>query len=365
MIKSDTMVPYILIFCICLTITFIGEKTYKNNKLAAYICFTLSISMISIFAAIRDFNVGIDLKVYGIRLFEYSQNFDSLNEYLNLYKSEQLYQLVNYIFSHSFGNIRFFLFFMTFIQLLIIYKYSIKYNYKTVTFSLLIYLLLYFNTSLNIIRQTFAIFIIIIAFQNLKENKILKSLLLILIASYFHSSALIMITMIPIYYLSKSKNSYKKLIIILIIALSIFSGLDILLNYANHLPIFIRKYLGYIRNADTNLNVIFLIYKIIFLFFFLQGLKYCKNNKEYPIYVYFAVFDVLFYYLSSFIKYGYRLSYYFLIFYIFSIPFTQNNIENKNAKKTYTFIMIMLSIGYWILRYKIIGYDGTLPYKVF
>ena len=100
------MIPYIFVFTIAIFFTVVGQKIYKNNRVTAWALFIVSILLLSTFSAIRDFSVGTDVKKYGINFYNFSTQYNSLFEYLNVFKSEQLYHMLNYIFSHNFGNIR-------------------------------------------------------------------------------------------------------------------------------------------------------------------------------------------------------------------------------------------------------------------
>jgi uncharacterized protein with PQ loop repeat len=89
-----------------------------------------------------------------------------------------------------------------------------------------------------------------------------------------------------------------------------------------------------------------------------------SNNGKNGTLLSFAAFDTLFYSLSGFVKYGYRLSYFFLPFYIIFIPRLYNNIKDKKNKKIYLMLIIVLSLAYWYIRYVHEGYDGTVPYFI-
>ena len=273
--------------------------------------------------------MGTDLRIYGSRYFSLANSFDSLGRYLKALDIEYFYLLLTYISAKWFNSITFLLFILQLIPLMIIYKCVLKEDYRKITFALIVYLLLYFNTSLNILRQT---------------------------------SALFMFVLFPIEYFSKKEKSLQYLVIISIGLLLLFFSLNILVSFSKYLPMFIVKYLGYIKKGASNLNVKYLLFKIIFELFLLYFYKYYKKDKQCKTYLYFSIFDILFYSLSGFVAYGYRLSYYFLIYHIFFIPKIYNSIDKSKDKFLFKLGISTLLIAYWVIRYVVIGYDGTIPY---
>ncbi len=356
------MIIYGFVFLISIVFTFFGEKIYKSNKMVAYILFGLSILTLCFFAALRDISVGTDLRIYGSRYFSLANSFDSLGRYLKALDIEYFYLLLTYISAKWFNSITFLLFILQLIPLMIIYKCVLKEDYRKITFALIVYLLLYFNTSLNILRQTPAIFISLIAYKKIQNKEYFKAILYIILASMFHSSALFMFVLFPIEYFSKKEKSLQYLVIISIGLLLLFFSLNILVSFSKYLPMFIVKYLGYIKKGASNLNVKYLLFKIIFELFLLYFYKYYKKDKQCKTYLYFSIFDILFYSLSGFVAYGYRLSYYFLIYHIFFIPKIYNSIDKSKDKFLFKLGTSTLLIAYWVIRYVVIGYDGTIPY---
>lgn len=92
-----------------------------------------------------------------------------------------------------------------------IYKYS---NNKLFSASLFVLLGIYFSL-MNGVRQHAAVAITVFAWQFLFEKKIVRYMLTILIASLFHTSALIML---PVYFVCNIRFNKKLLIIMAIIA---------------------------------------------------------------------------------------------------------------------------------------------------
>jgi len=357
------MIPYFVCFFFALVFTFVGEKNYKKYKNISLCLFSVSILILTIFAGCRDYSVGTDVRLYGMVYYNIAKSFQSFSNFYHTVNAEYLYLLTTYISANFFQSAKFLLMFLELLPLVIIYRYILKDNYKNITLALLCYMLLYFNTSLNILRQTPAIFLGVCAYKKICNKQYIKALIYIFVATLFHSSSFILLILFPIKYLAEKEKNIRYIVIICLLFLVFGFTLHILLNMANILPEFITRYFGYIRRGETNLNIKFFIFKIIFEAFLLLFYKYYKNDKECNHYIFFSIIDILFYFLSYFVIYGYRLSYFFIVYHIFFIPKIYEKIDNPKDKMIFKYGIIVLMILYWIIRYVIIGYDGTIPFK--
>ena len=121
----------------------------------------------------------------------------------------------------------------------LIYKYSNNYSYSL----LLYYALGFYTNTFNNIRQSIAMSIVFISFYYLFENRnLIKYILMVLLATTFHYSALIMVLLYP---LTKNVISIKFLIKLILISFSLF-----FLAGSNILKIIITNFL-FKYNPDT------------------------------------------------------------------------------------------------------------------
>lgn len=123
---------------------------------------------------------------------------------------------------------------LTYISL---YKYS-----DNLFLGLIVYLTLFYLTSLSIIRQGLAMAIIMFSFHYIVEKKYLKYIIGCFIASMFHSSALIAMSFIPLYVLSNKKSLIP---LFLTIAVSSFSV------YKIAVMLLFTEYERYIEDLDA------------------------------------------------------------------------------------------------------------------
>src|SRR5690554_6688096 len=98
--------------------------------------------------------------------------------------------------------------------MLIIYKlYKMNFELHFIFMFYFILSLIFFN-QFNGIRQYIAVYIIIFSILCIMEKRLLISLILMIIASFFHHSAMYFVVLIPIYKLLNKKISFKFLIIL-------------------------------------------------------------------------------------------------------------------------------------------------------
>lgn len=362
------MIPYVVIFTIVIILSLIANKLYPKYKKTSYTVSAIVIIVLSIFAGLRALTVGYDISVYGKYIFERAATYSSLTSYISTFqKNEVLYYILNFIVSRFSDNIHVFLFvhqfIIAFIIHLIAYREKKKHN-TNLALTIFCYLMFWFNSSLNIIRQSLAIIIILYSFKFIEEKKYLKYYLFLAVAFFFHKSSILMIFLPLMHHIYNKKNSFIHICITSFLLIASFFFLDeIFFALARFLPM-LENYDKYVVLGFTNLRTRYLIFKIIMLLAILFT-YFCTNNKEKNnSLVAFAAFDVVFYSFSGFVKFGYRISYFFLPFYIIFIPRIIANIQTKKYRLLYLTVIILLSIAYWVVRYVIEGYDVTIPYLI-
>lgn len=362
------MAMYFVVFAIVLFFSYIASIQYKKENKSYKFFIFLSILTLSLFAALRHYSVGKDIEVYALSDFMSVKNQKSIVSVFTSFGSERLYYLFDYVISKLFGNFRFFLFFHQFIISLLVYKIALseknKGNFLLYIFS---YLLLTYNLTFNIIRQSLSIFIVLYSYKYLESRENIKYVIGVIIASMFHTSALICLLFPFIRIVSSWKHKYFYIIVTSTVIIISYYYLNSILNFVGNNFSAFRHYSHYIDIFDkTNLSKLYLYTKIFMMMFFLFFSSYvCKidrKNKNNSFLIYMCILDVVLFYACAFVKYGYRFSYYFYAFNIYFIPRLYNTIQNKFNKKVYILLVVVILITHWVIRNVIVGYDSTVPY---
>lgn len=219
----------------------------------------------------------------------------------------------------------------------------------------------YYAYSFNIIRQMLAIAITLYGINYIKEKKFLKYLVLILVASLFHSTALIMI---PVYFLLKLKNNRNNNFILLFIC-AILPFL-----YNTIFTFIVTNFEQYSAYATINeytytkpgmgTYVIGIVNLVLFIIFAINRNKLCELENTNDIYLKMLSYSLLFTALSFVNSIAVRGGYYLSIYLIYLLP----NIGTclfKRTNKSFEILVILFFILYYCIH--IISFNEMLPYN--
>lgn len=365
------MIIYFIVFILSFGMALFAEKFYISKNKTLFIFFSfMAILIPSIMAGMRGINVGTDTKYYISNVFSLVQNCNSLLEaikliYLNL-NIEPLYTFINYSCFKIFGNnIHTLYFLLEFIMLFFIYMACIDNKNDKNKFSLmyLVFLLLFFNKSLNNCRQSIAIAISLYSLKFVINKKFFKYILFCLMAMCFHVSAAITIVIYPLFnYLNGKNKNFKKNLILLVSIICLCFYQEILLFLINDLGILDQKYLFYVVGGSGNILMLEFVFMLLIGLFLVFNRKRLKIKNENYLMLYFIGFII--YCIGFFSNYAWRLGYFFYYTIIFLLP----NIECKlvlNSKKiSINVIIIILLFMYSYKYYDINLFDETVPYYI-
>ena len=341
-------------------------------------------------AGFRNLSIGTDVMNYVQPMYlsaNVSKNFFSylqvpiLHDYMFVPIStfEVGYTALVFICTKIFGNI-FSVLFLT--QVLIIggvlaglWKFREKIS---VWIGMLIYYLIFYNISLNMVRQSIAMSIIIFAFPYLYNKEYIKYIILIVIAVLFHKTAIIGLIIMAIYFiytsdnnmecikdwkgalLSYNKNNFRFIIMTLISFCIVFIPqlLKITLKVLG-----VSSYAdGYINgNASFSLNQIIMRIPLLLIFFICY--RKISNNKLKLFFFSMIVCDLASSQLASTSTFASRISLYFMIFYVYIIPYCLNQ-ESIYIKNILILFLIMYLLVYWYYNFVYLGYNETIPYVI-
>lgn len=373
----NSMMIYTILFLLILFFTIILKtKEEKNKKFYIIVTFGL----MTIIAMLRKYTIGIDLQYLYYPTFKKIVFVD----WPNLMSAESLeagYLIFNKLLATISHDPQILIATTSLITIPIngwfIYKYS-----NNVKISTALYVLLnIFFMSMNIVRQEIAVSIILIAFHYWLQNKKWHSWFLILLASSFHSSAIIMG---PIFFLygHKFKKSYiyitsGMMIILLFIykyLLNIYSVVSTALKLSNN-----KDYASYLNSdmfgvGNINLNSISSVILVVAIFaiacYYLVFLNKTKDKSKLDL-QYFYLFMTAIYMLVEVISLKMviiaRLSYYFIPFTIlvFSESISMSSIS-FNKKIILLVLFTFVSTRFLYIYFNLAdSLYGVMPYHFF
>lgn len=365
------MMIYIIVFLLtCLFCVFV-QKCDNPKKKFVFSAFAVLIP--SLLAGLRATNIGTDVNIYASRLFDFACN-NSFVEFIRYSETELGYSLLVYVVSIFSKSVNVLLFFNAFIIILFFYLFAYNKRDKvSLWLSMLVFLLVIYNSSLNLMRQMISISIITYSLTKIENKKYISTIILFIIALLFHNSCIFALPIYPIFIIfynqKLSKNTKKTIIIGTFLFLLIFSlGYKhiayFLANVINILP---DKYYNYltIYSQDFNINFFELLYKLFFGITFV--ITYLKNKETFsdriPYFLLFII-DFLIFPVSFSIKNADRLGYYYLYPAILLIvPSIKEFFKmNKYFKNISLIGIVIILFIYWYRIYVVLGFSETYPY---
>jgi len=332
----------------------------------------LIISQFILFHGLRHYSVGVDSVRYYQRFLQ-AANIDSFKEIFSLHRFEPLYTLLEGTIGIFTDNYTIFFLgtsLLIFIPVgIFIYKYSNNYF-----MSIFLFIVLgYFDFSMNVVRQSIAMSISLIGYKYAKEKKFLKFLLIVLIASLFHYSAVVIF---PIYFLTnlKPRREYIYSIGILLVALTAFNN-----QIAQFIHSFYYKYVvtTYVPDHDITGSIgmtgIFMLAIIILGYLIQNPLSRNVDQKSRGLF-YIIVTSFLLHSLSTYSYMFKRLSMYYLIYMIIYIPEILDSkcavsspvdIEKVRVYQRIFYYGLILSFSAYYILLIIDDPNGILPYLTF
>lgn len=374
------MIIYIVCFIFSLIFSYGYEKSNIKLLMAISLFFPVAI------AAFRADIIGTDVQVYARQLYNIAINSKNFDEFLNMkwyaiwrFKEVSEFELGYTILVYLSAKLKSFAFLLGCTQFLTIFplylslnRYKNRYKY-IVTIGLSIYYLLFFNMSLNMMRQWIAMTMIMLAYVYLKDSKYVQSTIIFIIAVLFHRTAIIGLGVLITYVLLRKnkreiflKFSTKRYNLNIVIFITIITLL-ITTVLSNSFRMMLTNLLGlndystYV-NGTVAISINQIYTDIPVLLLFLMIWKRRKNIEDYTFLTFCVFSNIVLSQLSSVMAYSSRIVLYISVFKMLIVPIYLNNLQGR-LKKIITLILILLLYSiYWYYTYVIKGTDATVPY---
>ncbi len=377
---------YLLVFFSSTLIMGVTENKHKSIRVAGMI---LATSLPILLATLRADSVGIDVMTYMKPLYLCSERSESISAFLYNMKQDPAlqyldygYAFIGYFASKLFGGL-WGIFFVNALLCYIpvlqgirqirIYQKNNQTTTRPIPYwaSMFVYYCLFYNNSLNQVRQLITCALLFYAFTVILNRKYFKAILPFLLSCTIHVASIIFVYVVIIYLIVKSKNSVLKaitvaaLFVFLVFSIQIFYAL---MNVLNRFGLVGDKYQNEIFDVnygERNLNLSWLF--ICLCTIVINGIYYYKNRKEVLSGFLFFMslsFLSLFNISSYFSSFG-RLQLYFMIYSVVSLPLTFDMLKGliKERKLISDLTCIAVPLVYWIVAVYLLDYTGSLSYQ--
>lgn len=345
------MIPYYILIIAPLIIYLLGlYKGKKYDKACISIFFILFLILLSL----RSDLIGVDLANY--RFYFNRMSILSFIEVIRYsIKGEFLFFLLVKIILLLFkNNFQIFLMIVALLSIVPIFKmYYQKSNNAILTIALFI-TVAPFSLFFSGLRQAIALGISVFAFRFVENKKFVKYLFLVLIAYFFHRSA---IFCLPIYFLYHSKITKKWLYFIVPLMLTIFIFNEQIFTF---LLSFNFLYEGRIVSTGAYSILILLVLFSIYCFVFPSKLEITNEFIGLRNILLFSVIIQMFAPLHSTVM---RINYYYLLYIPILIPKVKELCDRKNKRflDMSIFLMSIFFISYFFYS----AYTGVDILRIF
>lgn len=366
---------YITIFLFSFLFYFIGERCRDKTKVISIL---IAIIIPAFFAGARSTLVGSDTNGYGVFLF--NSSLTSKNGFLKLYETifagtdpiEPGYVLIQYIVTRFTENIFWGLFVVSFLTWLFFYlatKILSKKINISIPFTMFLFLIFFYNESLNLMRQSLAAGVMLYAFSLFVINKKVKAIVFAFIGILFHRMSALMIVLWVLYYIIElMKTNTKKLYFyISVIGLVILLGIQPITAFIVDKGIASSHYLGYVESGYIAINYGGLLVRLPLAYLLVKRYnKYFKGNHILEVFITMFILECILINAVNLSPWAYRLYGYFLYTKIFLMSINTSNINTVSKNSMRISIYRLLLIGYalvWWFYYTVyLGVNETLPY---
>jgi len=365
------MLVYFLLISLSVIGIYFSDLIRSKSKIASIVIDFIVLMALSIIAGCRDVTIGTDTSFYAYGSYVWGYFSESFSQYMDLSQNEFLYLLTNYIAAKTnlgFSGALFLQQFFTLLLALIFVRQLSNGRYSWLLFAC--YLLVSYNLSLNIIRQSMAIVYIYILLPLLKNKQYKKYLLLSLLSFFIHKSAVVgAFVFFYIYYINDIEDISKqrKAVIFSVIAsIGVFIIFNLLVNVISMIES-VSRYSAYGEgnafSARISKNDLLFSFALWMIYVVLWFCKMCDKKMVFPL-VCLGYVDVLCECLGLYSKFAPRIGLYFVVYIAVGVPLSLKESRlNNNSKNLLCCLYTVALLFFWYYKIGVIRNHNTAPYS--
>lgn len=343
-----TVVILVSIFCILLTY-FESIKKLKHGMLIGFCGVTI------LYCIHYDF--GTDYMTYYhefLRVESFHYKFYEIFDLDNWRNGEFGWGLMQWLCAVITGKNGFFLlvFVNSILENIIIYRFIRKYSSPLQwPFAVFVYLFTsnFYLLGFSMMRQWLAMCLIIYAFDYIVKKRVLISLAIIFIASTIHHTASILFPIAFLSYLPLKYAKYYSITFLVVFMLLMFIGdflnsiLAIFMTQSDTIEHYITNYNGFEANKGFGIGFIINLLPFVLSVLFLFKSRNAKNTNNKMLIILSCIGTMVIPFSQSLAMVN-RMSLYFTLFSIATIPIIYSTIPNRLLRQVLTAIFIFMQI---------------------
>lgn len=383
------MWPYVVYFSLSCLFTGAAGRCKRKKKIYAALVFSvLALLLPCLLAAFRDNTVGSDVLVYGDAFYEYSLKM-GFWDFVTSRNEEYLFMLLVYLCSHTVETKPFYYFVIQAFVVVPVYAALQKDEANRYAwFGMLVYYLLFYAYTLNLMRQSIAVALLFWGFKFVRGKKPVKYLILVGICMLFHTTAIVGIVVYPIYVLTcpeaefrvrkvtvkthrnlaaeKFIRKYNSVISWIIIAATVLvlTQYDriVLILYKLDPESWAHFYQGIFLSSLGIIWIYVILVAPVFIMYLINRKYYNKADKDIqPLFV-MSLMAVILFQSATISAETYRVS---LYLHLFIIPFTMKLLRYKrrlSKRLGWMALIAVCLIMFWCYFFAYEGWNSVYPY---
>lgn len=355
---------YIFVYVILTYFFFVSTR--KNIKMSKG-SFMAILTILALIVGLGDMLGGYDRYIYselfdrGADIYNNGQRYFIDDNPIMGYKSEYLYVVWNYIVAHVTSNRYIFILLTTLCVYILLYLSFSNYidNYP---FFLILFMGFWFFFTFTYLRQVMAASVAWLGYRYVADRKLLKFLLVAIVAYFFHNSAIVFLSL---YFLNRKRPSRQLIIFIMIICMILgLLGIPSVFYGAYGDTIDQARVRGYDKEAYT-FRYEYIVEAWFFLYIILYNYhRFSKDrltNVMLTASFLFCAFLLLYIRNSN----GGRLSWYFILgpLTLLCNLISSNMISSREVKRLISLVYIVTTLLF--IRFIYSWSDMISPYKSF
>lgn len=375
------MLIYLFGFFLSITI-FASIQKQPNRSYTFIIGSIIAILIPCLIAGFRSPAVGTDTAGYPLGLYNSALQSDSLSTYfaqrftvfgwdIKTPKSyEPGFSLLIFFVTRIFRSYAAVLFTIQLMTIVPIYVALLMLKDRlSIWQGMSIYYFLFFNSSLNTMRQWIAMAFLLLAFSYLLLNRQVRSILFVTFSCLFHFTAVIGFLIIVLYHYSigGSWGQTAKVILLFISGIAFLFGIQLFSNLLSRIGL--SNYAGYLSGEVRLMPNQLILRAPLVVLFGLCWKQFLASNKAAPFFLAMMLLDVASSQLLSLElsnvggSMNSRITMYFSEYLIISLPLIYQSIRDKRLKVIFILAVFAYLIIFWIYTFAYAGYNSTIPYE--
>lgn len=336
-----------------------------GNKFNKILIFS-AVAILTLLAAFRDQIIGTDTGGYMLFSFQKAEEVKDWNGFISYHVNSA--QEVGFRFLvlicaklfHSFSGALFGVA-LVINGGVIIGLYRVR-KHIPLSFAVLAYCFLFYQETYNLMRQWMAMAIIIFGIAYILERNLFKYCVTVVVASLFHTSAIIGLLLYFIAEIVRKKKSTKWQILTILAILFCVINFGVIIEFLTGQGWLNERYLYYVTGNALAFSFPMFIVRIPPIVLSAALYKYMDRKDElHKVWFLFLIIDMIISQLHSIMDFTQRIGSYFTIAQMFELSLAVNvgNLKQRIFLKTGVLLFLLM---YWYVYYIYFNFGNTYPY---